>query len=1397
MNISQYLIENNLAYTWLNPKVFNIGDNNYCVIEAKDDRILDETFDLILDDQDAELIQQFSCNYLVFELGEWIFYTDTEKTKLNPLKYIHKAFKSTPYTHLGVHGMYEICNGSRNYKDWCKKAKFLGATTLGICEYNTLAGTLQFQLDCKDAGIKSILGITALVKNSTNQTYKVKLFAKNEQGWSNILKVGKAINVDNGGFVAEEQLKPLLQGNIIVFQTFDKSVNSFVSNDFEYYFQIDPVQWKSDDRDREHLENLKSIVDLGLPTIILCDSYYLDKQDARIKETLNKIGKINRDYLSTDQWFKTKEEIEESLIELFENKEKGIEFIDRAFDNADRLGNECDFKIDLSSFHLPQYTLNKVEDLLNADKYELFWNLIDNGLRNKVVNKNLDQNIYYERIQTEFEIIDKGGFVDYFLMLADIVKFCEDNRILVGAGRGSAAGSLIAYLLNITKIDPLEYGLIFERFLNPSRIKSSLPDIDTDIASDRREEVIKYIKERYGSDNVCSIGSYGQLKIKSAIQDLGRLSSIPPQTVNFYTAMMDKAGDEFDYIFETASSNPKFKEFIQENYDLVNELPLVIGNFRNTSIHASGIIVTPKNHNGKDMTVYEWMPVKKVDGELISEWDGVLLDKAGFLKADILGLKELDKFSDILSLIKKNAKDAPNIYELAPNDKNVYQLFKDGLTQDAFQFGTDGLIQYCTEVKPTSLGELAAINSLYRPGPMGSNAHNDYVKIKMGRKEPHYDWGCEDITKSTYSLIVYQEQIIKICQIVAGFSLSEADEIRKATGKKLLDKMVSYKKLFIEGAVKKGCPQEEAKNIWNKIEIFAQYSFNKCISGDEKFYKVGHQKNGQTSWQPTIGEMYKIKNDSVYAKKTGHEQLGQKYRNLGYGSSFSLDNRNRLIRNKIKDIRFEGIRDIYRIILEDGKKIDITLNHKFPTSNGLKKVSELLIGESLIVNDGYKQDPCSYIWNLGTLPNYPVKGQSGFQKRDTPYTKFLSIRKSLLAEHNCCQWCGKKHKRLEVHHLDGDHGNSDKENMAILCPSCHKKDEYKLGRLSMGMKGLYTSFKKITSIDFLKTDEVYDVEMEAPYHTFATKEGVVTCNSHAVTYSYMGYIGQYLKYYFPIEFWTVSLQKAKEEEVPKRISEINRSQSIKILSPDINKSEDKFISDFETNSIYWSIGKIRNVGEVALKTIIEERSKNGKFFSMQEFISRVDKRKVNKTCITNLILSGCFDIVEGIKTINDRYKLLIKFFEYIKEDVPEGYSNKPDWFWFLEQKRVSGSGLYDYEKLLPSLKTIEEPERYYLTFDKIDLQDNLDCEVLVIGVLTEIIERKSKKGMFAQLTVDQNNAICSVNIWNESWEIYKDMLLESENKIVALQGKIVFDNWKKKQCVHSISTTKIETIGIN
>jgi DNA polymerase-3 subunit alpha len=1129
MNISQYLIDNNLAHTWLKPnKVFNIGDNNYCVIEAKDDRILDETFDLILDDQDAELIQQFSCKYLVFELGEWIFYTDTEKTKLNPLKYIHKAFKSTPYTHLGVHGMYEICNGSRNYKDWCKKAKFLGVTTLGICEYNTLAGTLQFQLDCKDVGIKSILGITALVKNSANKTYKVKLFAKNEQGWSNILKVGKAINVDNGGFVTEEQLKPLLQGNIIVFQTFDKSVNSFVSNDFEYYFQIDPVQWKSDDRDREHLENLKSIVDLGLPAIILCDSYYLDKQDARIKETLNKIGKINRDYLSTDQWFKTKEEVYGSLIELFENKEKGRDFIDRAFNNADRLGNECDFKIDLSSFHLPQYTLNKVEDLLNADKYELFWNLIDNGLRNKVVNKNLDQNIYYERIQTEFEIIDKGGFVDYFLMLADIVKFCEDNRILVGAGRGSAAGSLIAYLLNITKIDPLEYGLIFERFLNPSRIKSSLPDIDTDIASYRREEVIKYIKERYGSDNVCSIGSYGQLKIKSAIQDLGRLSSIPPQTVNFYTSMMDKAGDEFDYIFETASSNPKFKEFIQENYDLVNELPLVIGNFRNTSIHASGIIVTPKNHNGKEITVYEWMPVKKVDGELISEWDGVLLDKAGFLKADILGLKELDKFSDILSLIKKNAKDAPNIYELAPNDKNVYQLFKDGLTQDAFQFGTDGLIQYCTEVKPTSLGELAAINSLYRPGPMGSNAHNDYVKIKMGRKEPHYDWGCEDITKSTYSLIVYQEQIIKICQIVAGFSLSEADEIRKATGKKLLDKMVSYKKLFIEGAVKKGCPQEEAKNIWNKIEIFASYSFNL---------------------------------------------------------------------------------------------------------------------------------------------------------------------------------------------------------------------------------------------------------------------------SHAVTYSYMGYIGQYLKYYFPIEFWTVSLQKAKEEEVPKRISEINRSQSIKILSPDINKSEDKFISDFETNSIYWSIGKIRNVGEVALKTIIEERSKNGKFFSMQEFISRVDKRKVNKTCITNLILSGCFDIVEGIKTINDRYKLLIKLFEYIKEDVPEGYSNKPDWFWFLEQKRVSGSGLYDYKKLLPSIKTIEEPERYYLTFDKIDLQDNLDCEVLVIGVLTEIIERKSKKGMFAQLTIDQNNAICSVNIWNESWEIYKDMLLESENKIVALQGKIVFDNWKKKQCVHSISTTKIEIIA--
>lgn len=1137
MNIKQYVIDNNLNVEWLlSDRVLSINQINYCVVSDKE-IMIDESFEIVLDDEDVHLIEEYNCHNIIFELGEWWFYSSIERTQLIPFKYIHQASQSTPYVHLGIHGMYEICNGSRSYKDWCKKAKFLNISTLGICEYNSLAGTLQFQQDCKDNGIKSILGITVVVKNSTNHTYLVKLFAKNDKGWNNILKVNKAVNVDNEGFIYETDLFQYLHNVYVIHQEYNQHTSKVLSHYREccdtdsVFFQIDPVQWKSDDRDKKHLENIKAIVDSDLPGIILADSYYLDKTDSRVKELLNKIGKLNRENQSIDQWFKTREEITSSLLSLFTDLNKGQSLIDVWFNNAVCIEQGCDFRIPTGIFHLPEYKLSKIEDLLHGDKYTLFFNLIEEGMRKKIIDKQIDPTPYYERIDEEFGVIDKGGFVDYFLILSDIINWSKENGILTGIGRGSAGGSLIAFLLGITRVDPIKYDLLFSRFLNEGRIGRGLPDIDTDFSGERRDEVKRYMEQRYGIDNVCSIGTYGTFKTKAAIRDLSRFSNVSLQTVNYFAAMIEESNSSYEDIFKQAVANKRFKEFVQESYDTINDLPLILGQPKTCSIHAAGVIITPDQRDSQPCTIFDWIPVKKMDGVLVSEWEGPQIETAGFLKEDILGIKQLDKFSEIFKLIKANGGQVPDLDNIQTDDPDVYELFCQGLNQDLFHFGSVGLTNYSQSVKPRNIEELIAMIAVYRPGAMEYGAHDDYVKIKMGKKEPQYDHPIvAEVTKPTLSLMIYQEQAMKICQVLAGFSPVEADDVRKYIGKKQMDKLKIVKDKFIKGAAKNDCSPDIAEKIWNKIEAFGGYAFNK---------------------------------------------------------------------------------------------------------------------------------------------------------------------------------------------------------------------------------------------------------------------------SHSAAYALTGYFCQWLKWHYPIEFWTVSLQFAEEKDIPSRINEISRLQNIKILSPDINKSQMAFSSSVEENAIYWSIGKIRNVGEVALAAIVNDRNSNGKYFSIEEFYGRMDKRKVNKTCIVNLILAGCFDQVEGIEKVQQRKDLLIKFFELIKQPLPEIYSQpqvKHEWFWFLEQKRVSGSGILDYTTLFDQFTQIDSIERYHCPPQKILLDENVNCEAVLVGIVVDVIEKKSKKGLFAQVIIEHNNALGEVTLWNESWEIYKNDLIENIGRIAAINGTIVADKWKQHNIIHSHINTKVQII---
>ena len=1366
--------------------ICSIGDKKYLILErGENESIFNPDFDFDLTHTEHKILSQNEIKSVLFEFGNNWYHSDIENVKLNIFKYLgaeKSEFSELSLPYLGIHGEYDLCNGSRPYDEWVKKAKFLKTPSLGICENNTLAGTLAFQLACKGGGVKSILGETITVSsdNEGKQLYKVKLYVKDYQGWVNLLNINSQIKVFNDNFVTEEYLSGRVEGLVCILpiDSIERNLTKYKALFKDDLFcQLDFIEWSSADRDTSHLESLSiyfsKYIDKIKPALI-CDSYYLDKAHSHIKKILNTIGKIGFQNQSEDQYFKSTEDIYFQIEELSNDQEWPLDILMKALEGANEIDSKCNFEIKLGELHLPQYEMTEEEKSQFQSNEDLFYHLVGVGFQRISYNLAKDEEVYLTRIETEIEVIKKGGFIDYFLILADIVNWCETQNILVGVGRGSGCGSLIAHLLNITGIDPLKYDLLFERFLNEGRIGKSLPDLDTDFASDRRDDVKRYMESRYGLDYVTSIGTYGTLKIKSAIKDVSRVLNMDGKIVNYVTSMIDDDSLDFTGLFKLANNTPPLKRFIQDNPPVIENYPLIANQVKNASIHAAGVIIVPKTYKNQSMTIYDWLPVKKMDGVLVTEWEGPQLEASGYLKEDILGIKQLQKLSDIFTLIKKHYNKTITFKDIPLDDFDVYKLFQDGYNEDVFQFGAVGLKGYCRELKPDVIEDLIATVALYRPGPMESGAHKDYIKIKSGIKSPEYDYMLEEVTKDTYSMYIYQEQVMKAMTILGGFSSVESDDIRSAMGKKKLDKMEYYKTHFLEGAISKGCDKFEAQAIWNKLEVFAQYGFNKCISGDESIYRVGLNHLGKSTFHPTIKEMYEIRNNITYAKQINKLPLHYRYKRCGYGSGFSLNKENRLVSNKIKDIRWEGKKEIFRVTVESGQFIDVTLNHKFPTPKGELPLQDLSKGDLLYINKGYEVEDTVYRFGVDKNHNYPKKGSQGFQKKNTSFTNWRDLSRIKHLEKKC-EICGEENsKKFEV---------------------------YKTNRVKMGKKGLMTELSPITSIDYLKTDDVYDVEMNNPLHTFTTANNIVTCNSHAAAYAHTGYYCQWLKFHFPLEFWSVTLNNSSQEEIAKRIAEMHAVSEVKVLPPDINQSSHTFEVDRETNEIFWSIGSIKFVGEKTLENILQEREKNGKFFSFDEFYDRM-KKGVDSRCVTNLILSGCFDKIEKIKSPSQRLSLLKKFLctllrRELPEDIADSSNNWKDYFWVLKQKEITGFGYLQFNKIYNSYiePKINSSKIKYINDLNFQDQSSIGSNKCIVGVISEIVVRNSVKGPFAQLTINCNdqNVVCL--IWSEIWEDWKDLILKSKNKIIGITGEVKFDGkYKGENILQTNKETQIEVL---
>jgi DNA polymerase III subunit alpha len=693
----------------------------------------------------------------------------------------------------------------------------------------------------------------------------------------------------------------------------------------------------------------------------------------------------------------------------------------------------------------------------------------------------------------------------------------------------------------------------------------SLPDVDNDFQSDRRQDVKAYIEQRYnlrGKQRVFSAGTLTTLKVKAAIKDVARTMRIPVSLVNYLTSIFDDDKCDFSGIFKLAFENKKIARFVEEYPMLFEDLRTLMFQPRSSSVHASALLVTPDHLDGEEVECFDFTPIKKVDGILVSEFDGYMLDEQGLLKNDCLATKELSKIKQTIDLCNREYGADLSMEKIATgslDEPKAYELLCHGFTQNVFQLSSKGMTKFICEMQPSNIHDIIAANALYRPATLENGSTEAYVDSKHGDREPVYLWGTHEALKDTYGLIVYQEQVVNIARKVGNFSLGDGVRLVKFISKKKIDKIQAMKVKFMEGAQQNGCPVEEAEAIWQQIEACGSYLFNK---------------------------------------------------------------------------------------------------------------------------------------------------------------------------------------------------------------------------------------------------------------------------SHATAYAITAYIGAYLKAKYPTAFYTVALQWAEDNELVPLMSEMEACSQAKVVSPDINNSTEVFYTDFSTDSIFWSLVGIKMVGLKAAEWIIEERTKNGNYTDIVNFIERVFKYKLKKyqywddpdneeeavRCpvtarhVLNLILAGCFDKVENVGSVIERYAIIEKAatqlgFEVKEKDFPADRIDK-HYFWSQQQIKVSGIGSIDYRRLFDncSIRKQIKGRASYADFKRIASKDADGTRVATCATVVSLEERKYKSSKtgnnetFCKIVLQQNNDLCECIVWSEEYAQFKGLLQNATSKIMVLTGQVRYSDYAGTNNISLMKSSKIEIL---
>ncbi|HLC39087.1 MAG TPA: DNA polymerase III subunit alpha [Patescibacteria group bacterium] len=752
------------------------------------------------------------------------------------------------FVHLHVHSEFSLLDGLGKIDLLINKAKILGMEALAITDHGSMYGVLQFYKKAKAAGIKPILGVETYVAPRTmadktpridTNPYHLVLLAKNNQGYQNLLKIVSASNIDGFYYkprIDKKTLSKYTEGIIALSACLqgepaqkillrdlagaEKAAQEYseMFGKGNYYLEIQDHP-NMEEQNRVNKEIIKIGRKLDIPLVLTNDVHYVDSKDQEAHEILlcvqtqKTIQDNDRMSMAFDDFsLKSESEIAMNFKEYPE-----------ALENTQKIANECNVELSLGEFILPKFA---VPGKMTAEKYleELCYENLPKKFgftKDKPVKTDLAKEVL-ERLKYELSIIETTGYANYFLIVSEYVNWAKNQGILVGPGRGSATGSLVSYLIGITDVEPIKYNLLFERFLNPERI--SMPDIDIDFADDRRGEVIEHVTQKYGKNNVAQVVTFGTMAARASVRDTARALALPYSFAD-RLAKMIPAGMNLKTALEKV---PELAEAYRQDGQAKKTLDLaqkLEGVSRHASVHAAGVVFA-------DKALTEYVPLQLAPhGEisLLTQYSMYDLEEVGLVKMDFLGLSNLTVIQDAIKIIEKTKNKKNDIQNIPLDNPETFKLLAKGETTGVFQFESDGMKRYLKELEPTRLEDLIAMAALYRPGPIESIPH--YINNKRHPGEVKYlHPDLKPILEPTYGTLVYQEQLFKIAQVMAGFTLGEADILRKAVGKKIKKLLDEQKSKFINGVIKKGFGKKLADRLWSFIEPFASYGFNKSHS---------------------------------------------------------------------------------------------------------------------------------------------------------------------------------------------------------------------------------------------------------------------------------------------------------------------------------------------------------------------------------------------------------------------------------------------------------------------------------------------------------------------------------------------------------------------------------------